>query len=318
MMHEVTLPDGAHVPALGAGTWHMGEDPARRGEELDALGESLRCGVRLIDTAEMYGDGAAEELVGEALRAANGDVRRDELFVVSKVLPTNAGRGRIRASLAGSLERLGLDYLDMYLLHWRGDVPLTETVECVEGLRADGLVRRWGVSNFDMEDMDELMAAQRDVLGNGAFDGCRSANGGADGVADGTKVQAAVTGCATNQVLYHLGSRGVEVTLKPWMTARRMPMMAYCPLAQGGALTHGLMDSPAVTDVARRRDATPAQILLAWAMRDGMTIAIPKASTAEHARQNAGAAALRLDADDLAQLDAAFPAPRQRVPLDWL
>lgn len=316
MMHEVTLPDGTRVSALGAGTWHMGEEPARRVEELDALGESLRCGVRLIDTAEMYGDGAAEELVGEALRDANGNVRRDELFVVSKVLPTNAGRGRIRASLSESLERLGLDYLDLYLLHWRGDVPLAETIECMEELRSAGLIRRWGVSNFDMEDMDELMAAQRDVLGNGVVGVYRSAIDGTDDTADSAEAHTAA--CATNQVLYHLGSRGVEVALKPWMTARRMPMMAYCPLAQGGTLTHGLMDSPAVTDVAKRHDATPAQVLLAWAMRDGMTIAIPKASTVEHARQNARAAALCLDADDLAQLDAAFPAPRQRVPLDWL
>lgn len=289
-MREVSLPDGERVPALGVGTWHMGEDRARRGAELDALRESLRCGVRLIDTAEMYGDGAAETLVGQALRAAGDDVRRDGLFVVDKVLPTNAGRGRLRASLMASLDRLGLDRIDLYLLHWRGDVPLAETIEGMEALRADGLIRHWGVSNFDVEDMDELMAAAKPLS----------------------------SVCATNQVLYHLGSRGVEVALKPWMTARHMPMMAYCPLAQGGTLTHGLLDSPAVAAVAAKHGVTAAQVLLAWAMRDGQTIVIPKASTVEHARQNVAAADLRLDAEDLAALDTAFPAPSERVPLDWL
>lgn len=296
-MREVNLPDGTRLPALGVGTWHMGEDRARRGAELDALGESLRRGVRLIDTAEMYGDGAAENLVGQALRAAGGDVWRDGLFVVDKALPSNAGRGRLRGSLMASLDRLGLERIDLYLLHWRGDVPLTETIEGMEALRADGLIRHWGVSNFDVEDMTDLMTATATVGIGGNASGC---------------------GCATNQVLYHLGSRGVEVALKPWMEARHMPMMAYCPLAQGGTLAHGLLESPAVAAVAGRHGATAAQVLLAWAMRDGQTIVIPKAATVEHARQNAAAADLRLDAEDLASLDEAFPAPRERVPLDWL
>lgn len=288
MMRNVMLPDGMSVPALGMGTWHMGESGARHGKELEALLASLECGVRLIDTAEMYGDGASERLIGEALRKAGSDVPRSELFIVSKVLPTNAGRDRMRASLEASLSRLGIDYLDLYLLHWRGPVPLEETVECMERLRAEGLIRHWGVSNFDVEDMDELMAAP------------------------------AGDDCATDQVLYHLGSRGVEIALKPWMARHRMPMMAYCPLAQGGTLTQGLLEAPAVTAVARRHGASAAQVLLAWVMRDGATIAIPKASEPKHARENAAAASMELTATDLAALDAAFPAPREREPLDWL
>lgn len=288
MNHSVLMPDGTHMPSLGMGTWHMGDDRSKHSEELESLLVSLSCGIRLIDTAEMYGDGAAEQLVGEALRHAGDAVPRDELFVVSKVLPSNAGHRHIRDSVEASLARLGLDYLDLYLLHWRGDVPLAETVECMEQLLDDGLIRRWGVSNCDVEDMDELMCIPESP------------------------------DCATNQVLYHLGSRGVEVALKPWMRAHHMPMMAYCPLAQGGTLTQGLLEAPSVVTVAQRHGATPAQVLLAWVMRDGATVAIPKASTPEHARQNAAAAQLGLTTADLAELDEAFPAPQQREPLDWL
>ena len=192
---------------------------------------------------------------------------------------------------------------------------MAETVECMEELRGEGLIRHWGVSNFDVEDMDELMDAWNEVRG------CRGVHAAdwsdpAD-PADPSDASAG-GGCMTDQVLYHLGSRGVEVALKPWMAAHAMPMMAYCPLAQGGSLVHGLLDSPAVAEVARRHGASAAQVLLAWVMRDGRTIAIPKAATAAHARNNAGSADLVLSKDDLGMLDAAFPAPSERVPLDWL
>lgn len=282
----VTLRDGGEMPLFGMGTWHMAEDPGRRESEIAALREGLRLGARLIDTAELYADGAAEELVGEALRGA--DVARDDLFVVSKVMPSHAGRGHMRASCEASIERLGVDYLDLYLLHWPGAVPLEETVACMESLVRDGLIRRWGVSNFDVADMEELWR----VPGGDA--------------------------CAVNQVLYHLESRGVEVALRPWMDAHGVAMMAYCPLAQGGRLAYGVMDDAVVLEAARRHGATPAQILLAWAMRDGRTVVIPKAGTPEHMRLNVAASRITLTAQELADLDARFPAPRVKPPLDWL
>ena len=285
-MPAVTLPDGTSMPALGAGTWRMGEDPARLEREQAALAESIACGVRLIDTAEMYADGGAERVVGGML--ADCGVPRGDLFLVGKVLPGNAGKDAMRRSLEASLTRLGVDYLDLYLLHWRGTVPLAETVAAFRGLRDEGLIRRWGVSNLDVPDMEELM----EVPGGGE--------------------------CATDQVLYHLGSRGIEVALQPWLDARGIPVMAYSPLAQGGTLTGGLFDDPAVRAVAARHGATPAQALLAWVMRDGATVAIPMASSPEHARLNAEAARLTLDAEDLDRLDRAFPRPAGHPPLDWL
>lgn len=280
----VTLPDGTRIPAIGQGTWYMGDDPARRTSEIEALRTGVACGMTLIDTAEMYGEGAAERLVGEAIRPLD----RDELFLVSKVYPHNAGRAHIFDSCRASLGRLGVDALDLYLLHWRGDVPLAETVACMEELRAEGLIRRWGVSNFDVADMEELM----DVPGGGA--------------------------CAVNQVLYHLGSRGIEFDLVPWQSERGIPVMAYCPLAQAGRLAsaRGLLQDPTVAEVAARHDAAPAQVLLAFVIRSGDVVAIPKAATPEHARDNAAALDLRLTDDDLALLDRRFPAPSRKVPLD--
>ena len=336
----VRLPDGTFVPAVGQGTWLMGEDAARRPGELASLRAGLDAGLTLIDTAEMYGEGAAESLVGEVLRAeaadggawdgepvaggsgvlraagvpgdeasdrgaasaaggaagygmmpvgrvsAVGSAARARPFLVSKVYPHNAGRDRIFDACAASRARLGVDCLDLYLLHWRGEVPLAETVSCMGELVARGWIRRWGVSNFDVEDMEELLAIP----------------GGES--------------CATNQVLYHLGSRGIEVALLPWMRAHGIPAMAYCPLAQGGRLTRGLLADPAVRAVAERHGATPAQVLLAFVVRAGDVIAIPKAGSAAHARENAGALSLCLDERDVAELDAAFPAPEFRVALD--
>lgn len=282
----VPLKDGSVMPTLGMGTWHMGEDPSKRDSEIAALREGLALGVRLIDTAELYGDGSTETLVGEALRGANVD--RKDLFVVSKVMPSHAGRRHMRESCKASLRRLGLDYLDLYLLHWPGAVPLSETVGCMEALRSEGLIRRWGVSNFDVADMEQLW---------------RTPGGDA---------------CVTDQVLYHLDSRGVEVALRPWLDAHGVSMMAYCPIAQGGRLAYGLADNPAVREVARRHGATPMQVLLAWTMRDRSTVAIPKAGTPEHQRENVEAASMVLTGDDLALLDDAFPAPASKPPLDWL
>lgn len=272
------------MPVLGMGTWHMAENPALRDSEIAAIREGLDLGLTLIDTAELYADGATETLVGEAIRG----VDRDRLFIVSKVMPSHAGRSHMRKSCEASLKRLGVDHLDLYLLHWPGSVPLAETVACMESLRADGLIRQWGVSNFDVDDMEQLWR----VPGGDA--------------------------CVANQVLYHLESRGVELALKPWMDAHNVAMMAYCPLAQGGRLAYGLMNDGTLGEIARRHHATPAQILLAWVMRDGRTVAIPKAGTPEHMRLNVEAVGIELTPSDLAALDRRFPAPSVKPPLDWL
>lgn len=287
-MPKIRLADGTDMPALGQGTWYMGEGRTPRDDEVAALRAGFSAGLTLVDTAEMYGDGAAERLVGEALLGAGAleAVPRDELFVVSKVYPWNAGRDRIFDACEGTLRRLGTDHLNLYLLHWRGSVPLSETVSCMEELVARGMIRRWGVSNFDVSDMEELW----------------SVRGG--------------EGCAVNQVLYHLGSRGVEYDLLPWMAERGVACMAYCPLAQAGRLRRGLLSAPAVLEVAGRCGATPAQVLLAFCVRGGLVAAIPKASSREHALENAAAAGLRLSEEDLELLDSAFPAPTRKMPLD--
>lgn len=278
----VELPDGTPMPRFGMGTWFLGESAATHDDELAALRTGLDAGVTLIDTAEMYGSGAAERLVGEAIRGYD----RENLFLVSKVYPHNAGDPEIFESVEASLERLGTDYLDMYLLHWRGAVPLAETVECMEQLVGDGLIRHWGVSNFDVDDLEELFA-----------------------VPDGER-------CAVNQDLYHLGSRGVEYAVLPWMRSVGMPLMAYCPLAQAGDLRRGLTNDPAVVEVARRHGATPLQILLAFVLRDPMAIAIPRSGKPEHVLENVRAREIELSDDDLALLSRSFPAPGYPTPLD--
>lgn len=283
-LRTVRLRDGSTMPMLGMGTWHMAEDPDVRDEEIAALREGLDLGVALIDTAELYGDGAAETLVGEAIRGRD----RDDLYLVSKVVPSHAGRDGMRTSCEASLQRLGTDHLDLYLLHWPGAVPLEETVACMEELRRDGLIRRWGVSNFDVDDMERLWQVP-----------------GGDT-------------CMVNQVLYHMESRGVEVSLKPWMREHGVTMMAYSPLAQGGRFAYGLRDDPTLGAVAREHQATVFQVMIAWAMRDGRTVAIPKTGNREHMRLNVEAADIALTPDDLAALDRRFPAPATKPPLDWL
>ncbi len=265
----VNLPDGNRVPALGLGTWMMGEQRRRAADEAAALAQGLDLGMTLIDTAEMYGDGRAEDVVGQAIAG-----RRDEVFLVSKVYPHNAGRRSAIAACERSLKRLATDRLDLYLLHWRGSIPLAETVAAFEQLRADGKILRWGVSNFDVDDLAELWA-----------------------LPEGRR-------CATNQVLYHPGERGPEWALLPWMRARGMPLMAYSPLGQGALLRQ----KPLVA-IASRLGATPAQVVLAWLLRQGDVMAIPKAADPAHVVANRAACDLDLDASALAALDAAFPPP---------
>ena len=273
-MKQVSLPDGTTVPALGQGTWLMGEDRSKRSAEIDALREGIALGMTLIDTAEMYGEGEAETLVGEAIAGL-----REQVFLVSKVYPKNAGRGRLRASCEASLKRLGTDRLDLYLLHWRGSVPLAETVEEMEALRDAGLIARWGVSNLDTDDMDELIAASGE-------------------------------GCATDQILYNLTRRGSEYDLLPWLAARRIPIMAYSPVEQGRLLGSGALGA-----IAAGHGVTAAQLALAWTMRRDDVIAIPKTGSVAHVRENRAAADLELDANTLSALDAAYPPPRSRSPL---
>ncbi|WP_019912540.1 aldo/keto reductase [Paenibacillus sp. HW567] len=277
------LPDGTSVPRLGQGTWNMGDSDASRTEEIAALRLGVELGLQLIDTAEMYGEGRSEELVGEAIRGI-----RNEVFLVSKVYPHNAGKERLTRSCEASLKRLGTDYLDLYLLHWRGNVPLEETVEGMEQLVASGKIARWGVSNLDTEDMRELMHIP-----------------GGDH-------------CATNQVLYHLGSRGIEHELLPWQRSHNIPVMAYSPLAQAGTLRKGLAENETVQEIARNHGATPLQVMLAWSIREGNMIAIPKASTRRHVAENAAAAKIRLSNEECWRLDDAFPQPSWKVPLDML
>ena len=282
MNRKVMLPDGTKTDAIGQGTWFLGEGNHSRAQEREALLAGIDAGMALIDTAEMYGEGKAEELVGETISG----LPRENLFLVSKVYPHNAGRNRIFDCCEQTLRRMRTDYLDLYLLHWRGSVPLAETVACMEELVSRGKIRRWGVSNFRLHDMEELW----------------SLPGGRH--------------CAVNQLCYHLASRGIEYDLLPWMRSHSVPAMAYCPLAQGGELRKGLFESAAVKQVAEKHAAIIPQILLAFVIRSGDIIAIPRASRADHAIANAKASEIFLDEEDLAILNQAFPAPDHAVPLD--
>jgi len=279
-MRNVTLPGGETVPALGQGTWYMGERRGEAAREADALRLGVDLGMTLIDTAEMYANGGAEQVVAHAIAG-----QRDKVFIVSKVLPSNASRSGTIAACERSLKRLGTDRIDLYLLHWQGGHPLSETVAGFDALLAAGKIRHWGVSNLDTSDMEELA-----------------------GVPGGKA-------CAFNQVLYHVGSRGIEFDLLPWCEKHGIPVMAYSPL---GHDVKRLLRSSALQVVAERHDATPAQVAIAWTMRSGNVISIPKAADPEHVRENAGAADLVLSAEDLAAIDAAHPAPRSKRSLDIL
>lgn len=278
MTRTVTLPAGEAVPALGQGTWQMAADPRRRADEVAALRAGLDLGLTLVDTAEMYGEGAAEELVAEAVAG-----RRDEVFLVSKVYPHNASRRGVVEACERSLRRLATDRIDLYLLHWRGSHPLAETVAGFDDLVRAGKIRHWGVSNLDTDDMEELAA----VPGGGA--------------------------CATNQVLYNVARRGPAFDLLPWMRKRGMPLMAYSPVEQGRLPAGG-----ALARIAERHGATPFQVALAWLLAQPGVIAIPKAGRPGHVRDNHRALELTLDEEDLAAIDADFPPPRRKRPLEML
>jgi len=285
-MNFRSLPSGTNVPALGLGTWHMGESRARRAAEVAALRQGLELGYRLIDTAEMYGEGGAEEVVGQAIAEAlrAGDLRREDLFVVSKVYPHNASRRGTPQACERSLRRLGLDRIDLYLLHWRGSHPLAETVEALRALLAQDRIAHWGVSNFDVEDLQELAAVAPETRGPAA--------------------------CATNQVYYAASQRGPDFALRPWMHERGMPTMAYSPLDQGALAT-----DPTLAAIGAPQGLSAAQVALAWVLGQQGTIAIPKAADARHLRDNWAAAGVDLDAEALRRIDAAFPPPRRRAPL---
>lgn len=278
---KITLPDGTRLPAIGQGTWTIGDDPSLKEQEIAALQQGLELGMTVIDTAEMYGEGKSERLVGEAIRG-----KREQVFLVSKVYPQNAGLSRIKKACENSLKRLGTDSLDLYLLHWRGRTPLAEVVEGMEQLKTEGKIKRWGVSNFDTADMEELWSVP-----NGQ-------------------------NCATNQVLYHLGSRGIEWDLVDWHKEHGVPIMAYSPLAQGGSLRRELMTNDALKAIADTRRATPLQIALAWTVRSGNVLSIPKAGQAAHVIANAQAAAITFTQEELDRLDKAFPGPGHKTPLD--
>jgi diketogulonate reductase-like aldo/keto reductase len=277
------LPSGRPIPVLGQGTWTMGEDPSQRQSEIAALRLGLDLGMTLIDTAEMYGEGGAEEIVGEAIAG-----RREEVFLVSKVYPHNGTRRGAVAACARSLGRLNTDYLDLYLLHWRGDVPLAETLEAFQELKGAGYIREYGVSNFDVADMEEWFALP----------------GGEE--------------TATDQVLYNLVHRGIEWDLIPWCRARQMPIMAYSPVGHKSVEQKRMLTHPTLKAIAERHGATLAQIALAWLLQEPDIIAIPKASQPEHIRQNRAALEIELTERDMKELDQAFPPPDHKVPLEML
>ncbi len=281
-MQHVRFPDGSTCPSLGLGTWRMGESARERPREVAAVRLALEIGYRVIDTAEMYGEGGAETVVGQALAEAlrAGTVAREDLFVVSKVDPHNASHAGVAAACERSRQRLGLDRIDLYLLHWRGAHPLAETVAGFEALRSRGHIARWGVSNFDVDDLVELQRVP----------------GGAT--------------CAANQVYYSLGERGPGHSLLPWQQRVGMPLMAYCPIDQGVLAGH-----PRLAEIARAKDCTAAQLALAWVMQQSGVMAIPKAVREAHLRETFAAAALHLSDDDIAALDTVFPPPRRKPPL---
>jgi diketogulonate reductase-like aldo/keto reductase len=283
-MRTVALPDGKRVPLLGQGTWGMGENRRAHSSEVAALRLGIELGMTLIDTAEMYGDGGAEEVVAEAIEG-----QRERVFVVTKVYPHNASRTELPRACERSLKRLGIDAIDVYLLHWRGDVPLEETVDTFENLRSTGKIKRWGVSNFDLDDMKELLWFEH-----------------------GRK-------CAANQILYNLQNREIEFDLLPFLHQQstlkhQLLLMAYSPVGHSGAL----LKNAVLKKIAKAHDATPAQIALAWVLRQPGVIAIPKASDEKHVRDNARSINIKLTEEDLPALDSEFPPPKSKKPLPML
>jgi diketogulonate reductase-like aldo/keto reductase len=275
-IRTISLPSGRPIPVLGQGTWHMAEDPHRRADEIASLRLGIDLGLTLIDTAEMYADGGAEVLVGEAIGG-----RRKEVFLVSKVLPNHAGRRQAVVACERSLKRLRTDYLDLYLLHWRGEIPLYETVDAFESLVRGGKILEWGVSNFDVSDMQELV-----------------------GLAPPTSI-------ACDQVLYNLAKRGIEWDLMPWCREHHVPIMAYSPIEQGRVL-----ENHTLVRIAVDHGVSPSCVALAWVLHHDEMVAIPKAGTPEHVRENRASLDVQLTPEDLAALDRAFPPPSGPVPLE--
>ena len=287
--NRILLPDGSSMSKLGQGTWQMGEDDEKLQREVDGLKHGIEIGIDLIDTAEMYADGKAENIVGNALQ----DFDREKVYLLSKVYPENANRHRIYSSVQRSLKLMNADYLDMYLLHWREDADLAEVVYCMEDLKDKGYIKRWGVSNFDVEDMEDLWK-----------------------VTDGKN-------CAINQVLYNLGGRGIEYDLMPWQREHGVPFIAYGPVGQAGAQVTqdgvskaALMGDKNVNEVAKRHNASVVQILLAFVLKEKDMVAIPKAVGFDHIDENAAALALELTEEDLEQLSSSFPAPTQKILME--
>ncbi|CAN7395302.1 aldo/keto reductase [Pseudoduganella sp. LjRoot289] len=279
-MRTVGLLSGKAIPVLGQGTWNMGEEAIYRAHEVAALRLGMDLGMTLIDTAEMYADGGSEEVVGEAIAG-----RRDEAYLVSKVYPHNATRAGVRAACERSLKRLGVEQIDLYLLHWRGSVPLAETLEGFMALQRAGKIAAYGVSNFDLDDMRQARA----LPGGGEI--------------------------AANQVLYNLAKRGIEWDLLPWSQQQQVPLMAYSPLESSALEQRAMLDNRSLQSVARRHGATPAQIALAWLLGQEGVIVIPKAANPDHIRQNRAALDIALTTEDLAELDQGFPRPGRRSPL---
>jgi diketogulonate reductase-like aldo/keto reductase len=279
-MKTVSLRDGERVPLLGQGTWRMGENTRARKDEVAALRLGIELGMTLLDTAEMYGDGGAEEVVADAI-----EKQRDRVFVVTKAYPHNASRTELPKACERSLKRLRIDAIDLYLLHWRErNTQLADTVDAFEKLRAVGKIKRWGVSNFDVDDMEELWSIE---------------NG---------------TNCAANQVLYNLENREIESGLLEWSANNKVPIMAYSPVGHG----RGLLESATLKKIAKRHDATTSQIALAWVLRQPGVIAIPKASNEKHVRDNAQSIEIKLTDEDLTDLDREFPPPKSKRPLPML
>ncbi|MDF7664898.1 aldo/keto reductase [Bifidobacterium sp. ESL0745] len=282
MVREINIA-GQSVPAVGIGTWHMGSEPGKHDEELKAIQAGIEAGARAVDTAEVYGQGKSEMLVGEALQPFD----RDDIFLISKVKPENASKTVMEHHLDASLKRLQTDHLDLYLYHWRGPIPLEETVAELDRLRSIGKIGAWGVSNFDIPDMQELVALP--AGGN----------------------------VAANEDLYNIESRGIEYDLLPWQHEQHIPLIAYSPV---GGLSNNLdtsmLTDPDVRKVAARHGVSTYELLIAWAVRDGNTLAIPQTSNPEHMCANIAAAGIELTDEDLAQLDKRYPAPTHRIPLD--
>ena len=279
-MKKVTI-NNQVLPALGIGTWEIGDDPKLRDEEIAAIRAGLDAGLSVIDTAEMYGNGRSEELVGEAIKP----YQRAKIFLISKVLPQNASRSKMRQSLQNSLQRLQTDYLDLYLYHWRGMVPLSETVSELQALQNEGLIRSWGVSNFDIDDMEELWQ-----------------------LPEGQN-------CVVNEDLYNLETRGIEYSLLPWQREHHVPLIAYSPLGRGPKMGSTMMKNEAVLQVAEEHEASAYQILLAWVMQQPDVLAIPKSSSSKHLLSNLKALDIELTPEDLQILGKAYPKPEHKEPL---